>query len=74
VRGSATPGETTMQTRHGLADVTYRAMRSDRSEVALKLRLAPDAATVVDAWQRLKAIHADVDPRSLEVEIRETAR
>jgi hypothetical protein len=63
-----------MQTRHGLADVTYRAMRADRSEVALKLRLAPDAATVVDAWQRLKAIHADVDPRSLEVEIRETAR
>lgn len=56
------------------ADVTYRANRSGGGEAELRLALAPEAATVADAWARLSAAYGDVDPTSLEIEIREAAR
>lgn len=57
----------------GLADVTYRATAAGRKEVAIHLHLTPEAATVADAWARLTAVQQDIDPLSLEIEIREGA-
>ena len=57
---------------HGtLARVTYRATLADGREVDLRLAMPPDAATIVDAWRRLSAVHKAVDPRSLEIEVRQ---
>jgi hypothetical protein len=63
----------TMLLHHDLAEVTYRATRADQTEVALRLCLAPEAATVTDAWTRLRVLHDDVDPRTLEIEVRKMA-
>ncbi len=54
-----------------IADVTYRADHVDGGEVSLRLRLPADAATAADGWARLTAAHGPVDPRSIEIEIRE---
>ena len=61
-----------MDSNRALAEVIYRANRADRTEVTLHLYLAPGAATVADAWARLQAVHQDIDPLSLEIEIHET--
>jgi hypothetical protein len=53
-----------------LARVTYRATVGNGRPASIELRLPPEAATVADAWARFSAIFEDVDPRSLEVEIR----
>lgn len=53
----------------GLADVVYRATAGARL-VELRLALEPAAATVADAWARLSAMDAEVDPWTLEIEIR----
>jgi hypothetical protein len=51
------------------AHVVYRASRPGGCEVELHLSLEPKAATVSDAWSRLTAIHADLDPKTLEIEV-----
>lgn len=56
-----------------LADITYRANRIDRREVALRLRLPASEATAADGWARLCSVHGPVDPRSIEIEVREVA-
>ncbi len=56
-----------------LADILYRANRIDAGEVTLRLRLPPAAATAADGWARLTAAHGAIDPRTIEIEIRELA-
>ena len=41
------------------------------SDRELRLRLRPEAATLSDAWLRLTARFGDVDPTTIEIEIRE---
>lgn len=55
------------------AEVTYRANRQGGAEVELKLWTIPAAATIADAWARLSTAYPDIDPTSLEVEIRRIA-
>jgi hypothetical protein len=59
-----------MPTNAAPAHVVYRASRSSGRMVEIHLAIAPAAATVADAWSRLTAVHPDVDPTSLEIEIR----
>jgi hypothetical protein len=54
-----------------IADVTYRANIIGGRELVIRLRRAPDAATLADAWKRLASIDPGVDPMSIEIEIRE---
>lgn len=54
-------------------DVTYRASTAGGGEAELRLAIAPEAATVADAWARLTAAFGNVDPTSLEIEIREAS-
>jgi hypothetical protein len=54
-----------------VADITYRANATDAGEVVVRLRRAPEAATLADAWARLSALDPGIDPMSIEVEIRE---
>jgi hypothetical protein len=51
------------------AAVIYRAEAGDR-DVAIELAIAPDHATLADAWKRLTEAFGPVDPRSIEIEIR----
>lgn len=51
------------------AAVTYRASDGDR-ELAMQLAIAPEQATLEDAWRRLSAAFGAIDPRSIEIEIR----
>jgi hypothetical protein len=51
------------------AAVIYRAEAGDR-DVAIELAIAPDRATLADAWKRLTEAFGPVDPRSIEIEIR----
>jgi hypothetical protein len=53
-----------------VADVIYRAVSDRGQEVVIRLRIPPAEATVPDAWRRLTAVDAAVDPRSLEIEVR----
>jgi hypothetical protein len=53
-----------------LARVTYRATVGGGREAAIHIVVPPDAATVADAWRRFSAMFAEVDPMSLEVEVR----
>ena len=39
-------------------------------DVAIQLAIAPDRATLADAWMRLTEAFGAVDPRSIEIEIR----
>jgi len=43
----------------------------DGGEGMLELRASAEAATLVDAWERLSARFGQVDPRTIEIEIRE---
>ncbi len=54
-----------------VADITYRANVADGGELVVRLQRAPEAATLADAWARLVAFDPAVDPRSIEIEIRE---
>jgi hypothetical protein len=54
-----------------VADITYRANLIDGGELTVRLRRAPEAATLADAWARLAALDPGVDPMSIEIEIRE---
>jgi hypothetical protein len=51
--------------------VTYRGTVADGSEREIRLRIAAEMATMADAWARLSARYGTVDPRSMEIEIRE---
>ena len=53
------------------AEVTYRCTLPSGREGALVLRLRPEAATLADAWLRLTARFGQLDPRMIEIEIRE---
>ena len=55
------------------AAVTYRCTLPTGRDAALELRLRPEAATLSDAWLRLTATFGEVDPRTIEIEIREGA-
>jgi hypothetical protein len=55
-----------------VADITYRANAIDGREIVVRLQRAPEAATLADAWARLVAIEPNVDPMSIEIEVRET--
>ena len=53
--------------------VVYRGTAEDGTEAELRLLTAAEGATMVDAWTRLSARFGPVDPRSIEIEIRERA-
>jgi len=57
--------------RTAVAAITYRANALDGRELVIRLRCAPEAATLADAWSRLVVIDPGVDPTSIEIEIRE---
>jgi hypothetical protein len=38
--------------------------------VEIHLAIEAKAATVTDAWSRLTGVHPDLDPMSLEIEVR----
>jgi hypothetical protein len=65
--GHVTIGEFMRRT----AAVTYRCTLASGREAAIGLRLRPEAATLSDAWLRLTARFGAVDPRTIEIEIRE---
>ena len=65
--GHVTIGEFLRRT----AAVTYRCTLPTGREGALSLRLRPEAATLSDAWLRLTARFGELDPRMIEIEIRE---
>jgi hypothetical protein len=52
-------------------DVTYRATVAGGRTAEIRLRTTFAAATLADAWARLTALHGGVDPRSIEIELRE---
>jgi hypothetical protein len=56
-----------------VADITYRANAIDGREIVVRLQRTPEAATLADAWARLVAIEPNVDPMSIEIEVREAA-
>jgi hypothetical protein len=56
-----------------LARVTYRATVGGGREAAIHIVIVAEAATVADAWRRFTGIFEEVDPLSLEVEIRPIA-
>ncbi len=56
-----------------LARVTYRANRPDGREADLTLTMESERATVADAWRRLTEAFGQLDPMSLEIEVRRPA-
>ena len=52
------------------AGVTYRGNRASGGEVELRLAIAPEFATLSNAWRRLSETYGKIDPYSLEIEIR----
>ena len=51
------------------AAVTYRASDGDR-DLAMLLAIDPERATLADAWERLTAAFGEIDPSSIEIEVR----
>ena len=51
------------------AAVTYRASAGDR-DLAMQLAIDPDRATLDDAWRRLTDVFGEIDPKTIEIEIR----
>jgi len=51
--------------------VTYRATDARGEEAEIRLHLEPAAATLADAWDRLTARFGPIDPRTIEIELRE---
>jgi hypothetical protein len=52
-------------------DVTYRGTSIGGKQAEVRLKSTYAAATLADAWGRLSELFEDVDPRSIEIEIRE---
>jgi hypothetical protein len=40
-------------------------------EASIEASMTPEAATLADAWARFTSLYGEVDPYSLEIEIRE---
>ncbi len=55
----------------GTCAVIYRGTMLDGGEGMVERRAPAEAATLVDAWERLSARFGPVDPRTIEIEIRE---
>jgi hypothetical protein len=53
------------------ARVIYRATVSGGMEASIEASMIPEAATLADAWARLTSLYGEVNPYSLEIEIRE---
>jgi hypothetical protein len=53
--------------------IVYRATIAGGREAEVRLSLDPAAATLADAFARLSARFQGVDPRSIEIELREHA-
>jgi hypothetical protein len=51
--------------------VVYRGTLADGAEGEIRLRMRPERATLRDAWARLVARYGDVDPLTVEIEIRD---
>ena len=51
--------------------VTYRATSQAGEEAEIQLYLDADAATLADAWSRLTARYGQVDPETIEIQLRE---
>lgn len=51
--------------------VVYRATLPSGREGALYPSIGPDDATMADAWNRWNGICPGIDPRTLEIEIRQ---
>jgi hypothetical protein len=52
------------------ADVVYRATAARGRCVEVRFAtLQPAAATVADAWARLSAVGAGIDPLTIEIEV-----
>jgi hypothetical protein len=56
-------------TQRPCAAVTYRASAGDR-DLAMQLAIDPARATMDDAWRRLTAVFGEIDPTTIEIEIR----
>ena len=54
-------------------DVTYRGTAKGGRQAVFQLRTTYAAATLADAWTCLTALHGEVDPRSIEIELRPAA-
>jgi hypothetical protein len=55
-------------------DVIYRGSTSKGTQAEFRLRRTFAAATLADAWERLSEIHGGIDPRTIEIELREPSR
>ena len=55
----------------GACAVAYRATDANGDEAEIRLHLDPAAATLADAWERLTARFGRIDPRTIEIELRE---
>jgi hypothetical protein len=53
------------------ARVIYRATVSGGMEASIEASMPLEAATLADAWGRFTSLYREVDPYSLEIEIRE---
>ena len=53
-----------------LYDVTYRGTGAGGRQAEIRLRTSYDAATLADAWTRFIALDVEVDPRTIEIELR----
>ena len=56
--------------KFGCAAITYRATLAKGRDVELHLVMPPQLATLADAFARLNVCYRNVDPRSIEIEIR----
>lgn len=55
----------------GVCAVTYRATAADGQDAEIRLTLDPAAATLADAWERLSKRYGPIDPRTIEIELRD---
>jgi hypothetical protein len=55
----------------GTCAVTYRGTASNGEMAEIRLYRDPAAATLADAWQRLCTRYGWIDPRTIEIELRE---
>lgn len=55
----------------GTCAVTYRATAAGGETAEIRLFRDPAAATLADAWQRLCTRYGWIDPRTIEIELRE---
>ena len=53
-----------------LYDVTYRGTGAGGRQAEIRLRTSFAAATLADAWTRFIELEVEVDPRTIEIELR----